>query len=224
MEHFEQIYQRACQRHGGESRLQQLIATPLATPTELAAIPDDRWLSSFTMSLFQSGFVWRVIRNKWPDFERAFFGFDIEKMLLLDDSHLERLNKDAGIVRHARKIAAVPLNARMIQELGQAHGGFGAFVAQWPSDDIVGLWQMIKKHGRLLGGNIGPYALRRLGVDTFAFTSDVSAYLRHHEVVSAGLGSKKGLQQAQAAFNQWREQSGLSFSLISKTIAFSIES
>src|SRR5699024_6706128 len=114
--------------------------------------------------------------------------------------------------------------ARMIQELGQADGGFGAFVAQWPSDNIVGLWRVIKQHGRLLGGNIGPYALRRLGVDTFAFTHDVGAYLRHHEVVSAGLNSNKGQQQAQAAFNQWREQSGFSFSQISKTIAYSIES
>lgn len=222
MEHFEDIYRRACQRHGGETALKALIASPLATDAELTAIPDDRWLSSFTMSLFQSGFVHKVIRNKWPEFERAFFGFDPEKMLLLDERHFERLNNDTGIVRHGKKIATVPVNARMVLELGRDHGGFGAFVAQWPKDDIIGLWLTIKLHGQLLGGNIGPYALRRLGVDTFAFTGDVSAYLRHHEVVSAGLGSKKGMREAQAAFNEWRRQSGFSLTQISKTIAFSI--
>ncbi|MGO2089708.1 MAG: DNA-3-methyladenine glycosylase I, partial [Oceanisphaera sp.] len=222
MEHFNDIYQRACARHGGEAILNTLIASPLASAEELAAIPDDRWLSSFTMSLFQSGFVWRVIRNKWPEFERAFFGFDPEKMLMLDESHFERLNNDTGIVRHAKKIAAVPANARMILDLGQPYGGFGAFVAQWPKEDITGLWMMIKKHGQLLGGNIGPYGLRRLGVDTFAFTGDVSAYLHHHQVVEAGLGSKKGMQQAQAAFNVWHQQSGASLTEISKTIAYSI--
>ena len=222
MEHFDTIFQRASERHGGPAKLKALIATPVAKPELLAAITDDRWLSSFTMSLFQSGFVWRVIRNKWPDFERAFFGFDPEKMLMLDERHLERLNNDAGIVRHARKIAAVPANARMILELGKPYGGFGAFVAQWPTDDITGLWLAIKKHGQLLGGNIGPYALRRLGVDTFVFTGDVSAYLRHHQVVDAGLGSQKGLRQAQAAFNDWQQQSGFSYSEISKTIAYSV--
>ncbi|ART79913.1 DNA-3-methyladenine glycosylase I [Oceanisphaera avium] len=222
MEHFDTIFQRAAQRHGGEKKLMALIATPLATPEQLAAVSDDRWLSSFTMSLFQSGFVWRVIRNKWPDFERAFFGFDPQKMLMLDDSHFERLNNDVSIVRHARKIAAVPANARMILELGQPYGGFGAFVAQWPTDDITGLWLTLKKHGYLLGGNIGPYALRRLGVDTFVFTGDVCAYLRHHQVVDAGLGSQKGLRQAQTAFNEWQAQSGLSLSQISKTLAFSM--
>lgn len=222
MEHFNDIYQRASARHGGEAILNTLIASPLASAEELAAIPDDRWLSSFTMSLFQSGFVWRVIRNKWPEFERAFFGFDPEKMLMLDESHFERLNNDTGIVRHAKKIAAVPANARMILDLGQPYGGFGAFVAQWPKEDITGLWMMIKKHGQLLGGNIGPYGLRRLGGDTFAFTGDVSAYLHHHQVVEAGLGSKKGMQQAQAAFNVWHQQSGASLTEISKTIAYSI--
>ena len=63
MEHFDGIYRRACERHGGEAALNALIASPLATDTELTAIPDDRWLSSFTMSLFQSGFVHKVIRN-----------------------------------------------------------------------------------------------------------------------------------------------------------------
>lgn len=222
MEHFDHIYQRACQRKGGEAALRRLIDTPLLGPAELAAIPDDRWLSSFTMSLFQSGFVWQVIRNKWPAFERAFFGFDPHRMLLLDERHMERLNGDEGIVRHAKKIAAVPVNARMVLELGEAHGGFGAFVAHWPEQDRVGLWLEIKRHGSLLGGNITPYALRRLGVDTFIFSQDVTAYLRHHAVVEAGLGSKKGMLQAQYAFNLWRRQSGLSFSEISKTIAFSM--
>ncbi|ART83160.1 3-methyladenine DNA glycosylase [Oceanisphaera profunda] len=222
MEHFDTIFQRACERHGGAAKLKALIATPVATPELLAATSDDRWLSSFTMSLFQSGFVFQVIRNKWPDFERAFFGFDPEKMLMLDGSHFERLNNDASIVRHARKIATVPANARMILELGKPYGGFGAFVAQWPKDDVTGLWQIIKKHGQLLGGNIGPYALRRLGVDTFVFTGDVSAYLRHHQVVDAGLGSQKGQRQAQAAFNEWQQQSGFSYSEISKTLAHSI--
>ncbi|WP_116473845.1 DNA-3-methyladenine glycosylase I [Zobellella maritima] len=222
MEHFEHIYRRACARKGGEDALRALLATPLYSSAELAAIPDDRWLSSFTMSIFQSGFVWDVIRNKWPDFERAFFGFDPEKMLLLDAGHMERLNNDRRIVRHARKIASVPANARMVLELGEAWGGFGAFVAGWPPDDRVGLWQVLKAHGQLLGGNIAAYSLRRLGVDTFIFTPDVSSYLRRHGVVSAGLGSKTGMRQAQEAFIGWRRESGLSFSEISKTIAFSV--
>ncbi|WP_375055795.1 DNA-3-methyladenine glycosylase I [Zobellella sp. DQSA1] len=222
MEAFADIFARACARHGGEAALRRRIATPLCTPEQLAAISDDRWLSSFTMSLFQSGFVWEVIRNKWPDFERAFFGFEPEKMLLLDEHHLERLNNDTTIVRHAKKIAAVPVNARMVLELGRPHGGFGAFVAGWPEQDRVGLWLEIKRHGRLLGGNIAAYGLRRLGVDTFIFTPDVTAYLVHQQVVDAGLGSRKGMQQAQAAFNEWRRQSGLGFGEISKTLACSL--
>ena len=66
-ESFESIYDRAAKRKGGEAALMQLIGEPLSAE-EIAEIGDDRFLAEFTKKVFQSGFVWRVVRKKWPDF------------------------------------------------------------------------------------------------------------------------------------------------------------
>ncbi len=45
IEKFSSIYQRAVDRKGGEDQLEKLLSTPLSK-TELAAVPEDRWLSA----------------------------------------------------------------------------------------------------------------------------------------------------------------------------------
>ena len=67
LETFDQIFQRACERKGGPKKLAVLLGEPLPSK-EIAQIGDDRFLAEFTKKVFQSGFVWRVVRNKWPDF------------------------------------------------------------------------------------------------------------------------------------------------------------
>ncbi|MDO6765578.1 DNA-3-methyladenine glycosylase I [Agarivorans sp. 1_MG-2023] len=221
VEDFSSIWQRAAERKGGDAALQHLLTTPLSRE-HLAGISDDRWLSAFTKTIFQSGFVWRVVENKWPDFERAFFDFEPEKMLMLDDSHIERLCNDASIIRNRQKIITVPQNAQMILDMASEHGSFAKFIAQWPTDDIVGLWLFLKKHGARLGGNSAPYALRRMGKDTFILSGDVVAYLVNRGVVTKAPTSIKGLKAVQQVFNSWQQQSGMPLAAISQTVAYSI--
>ena len=99
---------------------------------------------------------------------------------------------------------------------------FNQLIAEWPSNDIIGLWAWLKKHGARLGGNTGPYALRAMGKDTFLLSRDIEAYLRANEIIDGGLQSKKSLNAAQAFFNDMQKQSGLSLQEISQTIAYSI--
>lgn len=69
---------------GGTQALEKLLVVP-KSQQELALITDDRWLATFTLRIFQLGMTWQIVRNKWPNFEDVFFGFNIEKMLLVPD-------------------------------------------------------------------------------------------------------------------------------------------
>ena len=71
---FSVFYQQALARKGGEQALKSLLP-PVTEKHRLAEIGDDRYLSEITRCIFKAGFVWRVIENKWPDFEAAFEGF-----------------------------------------------------------------------------------------------------------------------------------------------------
>ncbi|MFT7587635.1 MAG: 3-methyladenine DNA glycosylase Tag, partial [Cellvibrionaceae bacterium] len=70
MSSFQPIYDRAAARKGGEPELKKLLSGHPKTSDQLAVIPDDRYLAEMTRRVFCAGFVWNVIDNKWPNFER----------------------------------------------------------------------------------------------------------------------------------------------------------
>ncbi|HIF9330711.1 TPA: DNA-3-methyladenine glycosylase I [Photobacterium damselae] len=219
-EKFNQIYDRAAERKGGIQALEKLLVVP-KSQQELALITDDRWLATFTLRIFQSGMTWQVVRNKWPNFEDIFFGFNIEKMLLVPDEMWERKATDPAIIRHLGKVMTIPANADMIHRAAVEYGSFAQMVADWPGEDIIGLWQYLKKKGARLGGNTGPYALRTMGKDTFIISQDVEAYLRNIGVIEGGKSSLKSLKATQKAFNDWQQESGRPMCQVSQIISFS---
>jgi len=228
-EKFSHLYQRAAKRKGGNQALEILLgqkitgkklSTDKAAQQSIADLSDDRILSAFTKQIFKSGFVWRVVENKWPDFEESFFNFNIEKVLMMPEEMLERKAADPKIIRNYNKVKTIKANAQMMFEERQNGSSFAEFIANWPSSDIIGLWAHLKKHGQRLGGNTGPYALRLLGKDTFILSSDVEAYLRAQKIIDGGLQSKKSLTAIQAYFNQLQQDSGYSLTQLSRLIAF----
>lgn len=219
---FARIYQQASDRKGGEKALQALLPS-LAEPGQLEALGDDRYLSEITRCIFKAGFVWRVINRKWPDFEAAFDGFVTIYWQQVPPEVLEDLAQDERIVRNMQKIRTVPDNARMIVDAARAHGSFGAFLSQWPSEDQVGLLLWLKRNGARLGGATAQYFLRNVGWDGFILSRDVIAGLRREELMDASPGSKKGLTQAQEAFNKWHKETGLPYSHLSRILSFTVD-
>ncbi|KKO50269.1 3-methyladenine DNA glycosylase [Arsukibacterium sp. MJ3] len=220
VEHFSAIYQRACERKGGVAAVAALTSKPLV-PAKLTQLPDSLFLAELTKKVFQSGFVWRVVRQKWPNFCELFFDFDLEKVLLLSDEMLEKKAADPRIIRNVNKVFTIRANALMIYDVQQNHASFASFIANWPSDNIIGLWAYLKQHGARLGGNTGPYALRAMGKDTFLLTGDIEGYLRAYAVFDGGINSKRSQQQIQQQFTSWQQQSGLSLQEISQIVALS---
>lgn len=220
IERFDDIYQRAAERKGGDDQLEDLLTLPLSKE-ELAAIPNDRWLAAFSMKVFQSGISWSVVRKKWPNFEEIFFDFKIEPLLMLSDEQWEAKATDERIIRHHAKVMSIPANARMIHEATVEYGSFSKMVADWPQEKITELWSYLKKHGNRLGGNTGPYTLRTMGADTFIISNDVESYLRNYKIIEGGKDTKKSLDAATKAFMQWQQESGRSLTEISQIIAFS---
>ncbi len=217
---YSNIYQLASLRKGGDDSLEHLLTAQQPNP-ELARLPEDRFLAEFTRKVFQSGFVWRVVDNKWPAFEELFWGFDVDKLMMMPDEMLERKAADPAIIRNLKKVWTIRENAFFINDVRQREGSFSEFIADWPTEDIIGLWQFLKKHGHRLGGNTGPYALRFLGKDTFLLSRDVEQFLREREIIDGGLSSQRSLKAIQAFFNNLQQESGRPLCELSRLISFS---
>jgi 3-methyladenine DNA glycosylase Tag len=218
---FEEIFEISAQRHGGAQAVEEKLAHPLPM-AEIAKIPDDRWLSGMARAIFQAGFNWKVIANKWPGFEEAFDGFDIAACAYrLPESH-DALTQDARIVRNPTKIAAVQANALFIDEVSEAHGSFGRWIADWTGDEYIGLVSELGKRGSRLGGATAQYFLRSMGVDGFILSQDVTARLIAEGVIDKAATSRSAQKAVQDAFNQWSRESGRSLTEISRVLALSI--
>lgn len=219
---FKPILARAEKRKGGAKALEKLLPKK-PDMKALAKLSDDRILAEMTQRVFSAGFAWSVIENKWPDFEKAFLGFQPAKLIFQPDDFWDALLSDARIVRNGAKIAAVRENAAFVQDIAREHGSFAKFLANWPSSDQVGLLDLLNKRGSRLGGNTGQMFLRFIGWDGFVTSQDVVACLRDAGLeIAEEAKSKSDLAKVQAQFNAWAGETGLPYVHLSRICAMSI--
>ncbi|MCP4598535.1 DNA-3-methyladenine glycosylase I [Neptuniibacter sp.] len=220
MKSFKWIYEHVQAHKSGED-IEALLPVP-KTLEELSVVPDDRILSDMQRRVFRAGLKHSLVDSKWPEFEKAFFAFDPEKICLMSDEQLENLMQNDKLIRHWGKIKSTRINALMVHELAQKNGSFARMLAEWPSDNIIGLWELLKKQGNQLGGNSGPYFLRMVGKDTFILTDDVVAALKAQGIVEKKPTAKRDLIKVQESFNQWQEESGRPLCQISRLLSYTV--
>lgn len=220
MRSYQEIFDIAADRKGGADALEAQLEASLPT-AQLAQIPEDRWLAQFTKCIFQAGFNWKVIETKWPGFETAFHGFDVNRVAFFNDEEFDALLTNKEVVRNGTKLRSVIDNAIFIQEM-RAEGGIAKVIADWPSTDYIGLLDLLKKRASRLGGNSATYALRFIGCDSFILSQDVTARLIAEGVIDKPATSKTAMRAVQAAFNTWMTQSGRGLTEISRTLAMSV--
>lgn len=221
MKKFDDLYRLACDRKGGSKALQSLMPA-VASGTKLKRQTDAFYLSAMTRRIFRAGLKHSLVDARWPAFEEAFFGFDPEKLVLMSDAMLDERMQDKRLIRHWGKMKSIRHNAQFVLDVAQAEGSFGKWIAAWPAEDIVGLWLQLKKRGQQLGGHSAPAFLRMVGKDTWYPTRDVVAALVGQGVIDKAPASQRDQKLAQAAFNQWRQESGRPLAEISRILACTV--
>ncbi len=102
-------------------------------------VTDDRRLfEKLCLEGFQSGLSWLTILRKRENFRRAFAGFEFEKVARFGARDVERLLKDAGIVRHRGKIEATINNARRALELREEAGSLAGYIWRYERHPRLG--------------------------------------------------------------------------------------
>jgi DNA-3-methyladenine glycosylase I len=101
-------------------------------------VRDDRALwELLCLESFQAGLSWITILRKRDAFRAAFANFDPAIVACFDESDVERLLGDAGIVRSRLKIEAVIAAAKIFQDMKAKGESFAEFV--WGGRDIAPL-------------------------------------------------------------------------------------
>jgi len=217
---FKWLYEHVSAHKSGEDL--EALLPQVKTADQLRTISDDRMLSEMSRRVFRAGLRHSVVDGKWPAFEQAFWGFDPQKVALMNDEQLEKLMQNVAIIRHWGKIKSVRANALMVTDLAAKHGSFANMIADWPEQEITELWALLKKQGQQLGGRSGAYFLRQTGKDTFLLTDDVIAALKAQGVIDKAPTAKRDLKKVQDAFNQWQQESGRPMAQISRLLSYTV--
>ena len=202
MTKFAEILKTAEKRAGGKAALAKRLPTPKSA-AELRDTGDDRYLSLMSLRVFRAGLKHGMVDDRWPAFEEAFFGFDPKRVRAMSDEAVEALMNDTRLIRHWPKMKSVRENAAAIAAVAEESGSFGAYLADWPAGDVVGLWEDLIKRCKQMGGNSGPTFLRMAGRDTFILTDHVVQGLNQWGAYDGQPKGKGARRQVQEAFNGW---------------------
>jgi len=94
----------------------------------------------------QAGLSWSTILNKRENFRAAFHQFDVARVARYTQRDVERLLKNAGIIRNRLKIEATINNARRFIDVQNEFGSFDAYI--WGFVDgkpIKNAWRSMKE-------------------------------------------------------------------------------
>jgi 3-methyladenine DNA glycosylase Tag len=217
---FAAILDAARTRHGAAA-LEARLPTP-KTPDQLKATPDDRYLSQMSLRVFRAGLKHSLVDAKWPAFETVFHGFDPRRVRAMSDEAIEGLMGDARLISHWGKLKAVRDNAAAMLAVTDEFGSFGRWLATWPGDNVVGLWDEMAAQFSQMGGNSGPMLLRMVGKDTFVLSHSVVAGLKRWAEMPPPK-NRKDRAAAQACFNAWATETGRPLSQLSMILALSVD-
>jgi DNA-3-methyladenine glycosylase I len=161
------------------------------TPAEYQRYHDREWgrpvgddiriFEKLCLEGFQGGLSWLTILRKRESFRSAFARFDPETVAGYEEDDIERLLRDASIVRNRAKITATIENARAMLRLAEQGLSLAALVWQHepaacpPPKEMAGLpaatpeskalSAVLRKHGfRFVGPTTVYAAMQSLGV------------------------------------------------------------
>jgi DNA-3-methyladenine glycosylase I len=95
---------------------------------------DDEYFERMNRAIFQAGLNWKIVENKWNNFQEAFSDFSIDKVAAFREREIESLMNNPGIVRNEKKISAAINNANEALKLRAAYGSFRAYFESFGSN------------------------------------------------------------------------------------------
>ena len=129
-------------------------------------LEDNDYFENMTRIIFQGGLNWIVIENKWPYLKKVFRDFSIDQVAKFDDSVVERLMKDTGIIRNRSKIIGTILNAKEFQGIKKEFGTFKNYIDSLDkSDNFAKVINVMSKRFYRMGPSSARMFLYSVGED-----------------------------------------------------------
>jgi len=94
----------------------------------------------------QAGLSWSTILKRREGYRKAFANFDPEKVAEFDESKIQELLQDKGIIRNKLKVRSVVTNAQLFLDIQEEFGNFDAYIWEFVGGKpIINHWESMKE-------------------------------------------------------------------------------
>jgi len=109
-------------------------------------VKDDKTMFEFLLlETFQAGLSWITILRKRENFRKAFDNFDYKKIAKYDQSKIDLLLQNEGIIRNKLKVHSAVTNAKAFMEIQKEFGSFTEYIWSFVNHEpIKNIWQTHK--------------------------------------------------------------------------------
>ena len=129
---------------------------------------------------FQAGLSWECVLNKRENFRHAYDNFDIDKIINYDETKINELKQNPGIIRNKLKIKASINNAKIFKQIKKEYGSFSKYIWGFTNGKII---YEIGKTSSELSDKISK-DLKKRGM-TFVGTTIIYAYLQAIGIINS---------------------------------------
>ena len=98
---------------------------------------DKKHFEFLVLDCFQAGLSWKTILHRRHHFKKAFANFDVKKVAKFDESKVQELLQNEGIIRNKLKITGTIKNAKAFIEIQKEFGSFDSYIWQFVNHKTI---------------------------------------------------------------------------------------
>lgn len=108
---------------------------------------DDKKLFEFlTLEGAQAGLNWLTILKRREGYKKAFANWNVEQVARFDETKIEQLLQDFGIIRNKLKVRSAVKNAQIFLYIQEEFGSFSDYLWWWvEGKQIVNQWKSLSE-------------------------------------------------------------------------------
>jgi 3-methyladenine DNA glycosylase Tag len=138
----------------------QKVAPPRNKPKD-----EKGYFEILSKAVFNAGFSYQVVRNKWEGIMEVFHEFDPNIISKWTNDEISIALSSPKIIRNSRKVTAIVSNAKLFLELIEKHGTFENYLKSFRDKCYEDRQKILSKQFKWLGPTGAHFFLWSIGED-----------------------------------------------------------